>query len=88
MKLAPQFLRRMTLVISASAALVGCSLIPAPPPLIPTGIKCPQVPKWQASFKAKLSAEVEALPANSALTEAVAELIEVREWVAANCKGH
>lgn len=75
------------LVILAGLGLAGCSFIPQPPPLIPTGLKCPQVPKWQASFKAKLSAEVEALPANSALTEAVAELIEVREWVAANCKG-
>jgi hypothetical protein len=76
------------LVILAGLAVAGCSLIPAPPPLIPTGLKCPQVPKWQPSFKAKLSAEVEKLAQDSAITEAIAELIEVREWVAANCKGN
>ena len=68
-------------------ALAGCSLLPAPPPLIQAGPKCPPAYKWQASFKAKLKAEVSALSQDSALAEAMAELIEVREWVAANCKG-
>lgn len=78
------------LVILAGLLVAGCSLLPAPPPLTPLGgqVICPPVYKWQRAFKEKLSAEVAALPQGSALNEAVAELVEVREWVAANCKGN
>lgn len=74
------------LVIVCGLALAGCSFIPQPSSLVPQGLKCPQVPKWQESFKVKLSAEVEKIPQDSALTEAIAELVEVREWISVNCK--